>query len=140
MTKRILAATSMVLLAAAVAACGDDDEGRVDVPEEGTGSAYTQAIIEANSHDEVLLPGGGDMVVAVRCDSETGLAAVTAVADGLGEGTYVGVFEPATGVDVSLQVVGAGESAAVAQMALAEAEYVVTFESIEGGEFDVKGC
>ena len=140
MTKRIWVATSIVLVAAA-AACSDDDEGQVDVPEEGTGSAYTQAIIESTSHDEVLLPGGGDMVVAVNCNPEGGgLPVVTAVADGLVDGTYVGVFAPATGVDISLQVSGGGEAATATGMALDEAEYVVTFDSIEGATFDVDGC
>lgn len=139
MTKRTLVATTIVL-AAIAAACGDDDDdGQID-PEE-TSSLYTRAIIESESHFEIVLPNRGDMVVAVNCDPEGGgLPVVTAVAEGLTEGIYVGTFDPATGVDISLQVAGPGEAVATAQMALDEETYVVTFESIEGGVFDVRGC
>ncbi len=140
MTKRIWAATTIVLVSA-LAACGDDDDGQVDVPEEGTGSAYTQAIIESESHDEILLSGGGDMVVAVNCDPEGGgLPVVTAVADGLADGVYTGVFDPPTGVDLSLQVAGPGDAVGTAEMELNDEEYIVTFSSIDGGEFGVSGC
>lgn len=133
------AATS-VLLAAVAVGCGDDDNGEVDVPEEGTGSAYTQAIIESTSHDEILLPAG-DMVVAVDCDPESGgLPVVTAVADGLENGTYVGTFDPSTGTDITLEVTGSGEAVATVQTALDEDTYAVSFDSIEGGTFNVRGC
>ena len=132
--------TALVIAVATLAvACGSDDE-REETAEEGTGSAYTQAIIESTSHDEILLPDG-DMVVAVNCaPEEGGLPTVTAVAEGLPSGVYVGVFEPATGVDVTLEISRSGETAAVAEMELPEDEYVVTFEGIEGGQFDVSGC
>ncbi len=140
MTKRIWVAATVVL-ACGAAACSDDDDGQVDVPEEGTGSAYTQAIVESTSHHEILLSDGGDMVVAVNCSPDSGgLPVVTAVADGLADDVYVGVFDPSTGVDIMLEVAGPGEAVATAQMALDDEEYVVTFSSIEGGEFDVRGC
>jgi hypothetical protein len=140
MTRHIWAAAAIVLASAAVA-CGDDDDGAVDVPDEGTGSEYTQAIIESDSHDEIVLPDGGDMVVAVDCDPDDGgLPVVTAVADGLADDVYVGVFDPSTGVDISLEVAGPGEAVATARMALDDEAYLVTFSSIEGGEFDVRGC
>ncbi len=138
MTKHIWTVGALAL-ATVGAACGSDDDGQIEIPEEGTGNPYTQAIIESTSHDEVLLPGG-DMVVAVNCTPEGGgLPIVTAVANGLGSGTYVGVFEPSTGVDLSLQVAGPENAVGIAQMELTDAEYVVTFDSI-GVEFDLRGC
>ena len=137
MTQRTWAAITIALAAVAVG-CGDDDEA--EVPESDTQSAYIRAIMESTSHDEVVVPGG-DMVVAVNCDPEEGgLPLVTVVAEGLADGTYVGVFEPSTGVDLSLQGGGASEAIATAQMALDEDTYVVTFDSINGGEFDLLGC
>jgi hypothetical protein len=140
MTERIWVAAAIVL-ACAAACSDDDDDGQVDVPEEGTGSAYTQAVLESTSHDEILLSDGGDMVVAVNCSPDSGgLPVVTAVADGLADDVYVGVFDPSTGVDITLEVAGPGEAVATAQMALDDEAYVVTFSSIDGGEFDVRGC
>jgi hypothetical protein len=140
MTKLIGVAAALVL-AWGAAACSSDDDGQVDVLEEGTGSAYTQAIVESSSHDEILLSDGGDMVVAVNCSPDSGgLPVVTAVADGLADDVYVGVFDPSTGVDITLEVAGPGEAVATAQMALDDEAYVVVFSSIAGGEFDVRGC
>ena len=65
---------------------------------------------------------------------------MTAVADGLADDVYVGVFDPSTGVDITLEVAGPGEAVATAQMALDDEAYVVMFSSIDGGEFDVRGC
>lgn len=139
MTQRIWAATAIVLASAATA-CSDDD-GDGGLPDVETNSPYTRAIVESTSHDEIILPGGGDMVVAVNCNPEDGgLPVVTAVADGLDNGLYVGEFDPSTGVDISLQVNGPGDAVASAQMALDDEAYVVTFSSIEGGQFDVDGC
>ena len=131
-----LAAGALVL-----GACGSDDDGQVDVPEEGTGNPYTQAIIEADSHDEALLADTSDMVVAVRCDDEAGTATVTGVASALATGTYVGVFEPSTGVDLSMQASGPGYVVGASQMTLDAGEYTVTFADIdEGIVFNVLGC
>jgi hypothetical protein len=131
------------VLALALAACGDDDSVP-DVPEGGTGNPYTQAIIEAESHDEIIFPAGGDMVVAVNCDAEIGETTgtlVTAVAQGLEPGTYTGVFDPSTGVDLVLEATGEGYAQVSAEMTLdADGEYTVTFADIEGGEFTVSGC
>ena len=101
-------------LAAAVAlalvACGSDSDGTVDVPEEGTGSAYNDAIIASESHDEILLNGGdGEIVVAVDCDPETGGTIVTVVAEGLEPAVYTGVFDPSTGVDLTLDATAGGD-------------------------------
>jgi hypothetical protein len=130
-----LAAATLVL-----AACGSDDGATPDIPEGGTGNPYTQAIIESWSHDEIIFPTGGDMVVAVNCTAETGGTVVTAVAEGLEPGTYTGVFDPATGTDLVLQVTGSEYSIATAEMTLDAESYTVTFADIEGGEFEVSGC
>ena len=124
---------------ATVAGCGSDDDA-VEVPDPSELNAYTRAIVESDSHDEIIFPGG-DMVVAVSCvEGGEATATVTAVAIGLGEGIYVGEFEPSTGVDLSLQVSAPGEAVAASQMRLDDAEYVVTFADIEGATFDVSGC
>ncbi len=121
-------------------ACGSDDDGQVDVPEEGTGNPYTQAIIESDSHDELLLSDGSDMVVAVQCIEGT-TAEVTAVASELPAGTYTGAFEPSTGVDMSVQSSGTSYAIGASQMTLDAEEYDVTFTDIDGGvTFTVAGC
>jgi len=123
----------------ALAACGSDD-ATVEVPEGGTGDPYTQAIIESDSHDEIIFPAGGDMVVAVKCEVQSGGTVVTVVADGLDVGTYIGTFDPSTGVDLSLDVAQPGQAVGASQMTLDADEYTVTFADIEGGEFSIKGC
>jgi hypothetical protein len=139
--RRLGVAATAATLAVALTACGDDDSGQVTVPEEGTGSAYTQAIIESESHDERLISTGGDMVVAVDCDPQIGGTVVNVVGTDLPEGLYVGTFEPPTGVDLQLQVTGPGEAAGASQMTLDDTEYTVTFADLDGGlEFTVLGC
>jgi hypothetical protein len=130
----------LVVAALTLAACGDDDDAQPELPEGGTGSAYNDAIIEADSHDEIIFAGGGDMVVAVNCGSETGGTIVTAVAEGLEPGIYTGEFDPGTGVGLTLEVTGPGYAIAASQMTLDAEEYTVTFADIEGGEFSVNGC
>ena len=138
---RWLPLAGVLLLAGAVTACGSDDDATPEVPEGGTGSVYNDTIIAAESHDEVLLDGGeGEMLVAVDCDPDGGGTLVTVVADGLAEGIYIGTFDPSTGVDLSLQVAGPGEAIGQSQMTLDEDEYTVTFESVEGAVFDLRGC
>lgn len=138
--RRLATIGAVIALAAAVAACGSDDP-TPELPEGGTGSAYNDAIIASDSHDEVLLGGGtGEMVVAVQCDSDLGGTLVTVVAEGLEPAMYTGVFDPPTGVDVSLDVVNAGQSIGAAQMTLDAEEYTVTFADIDGAEFNVRGC
>lgn len=130
---------AVVALCAALVACGSDDD-TVEVPEGGTGSAYNDAIRGADSHDEVVFAEGGDMVVAVDCESDAGGTIVTVVGEGIEPGVYSGVFEPSTGVDLSLEVSGASEAVGAAQMTLDQAEYTVTFVDIDGAEFTVSGC
>jgi len=138
---RRLPLAGVLLLAGVLTACGSDDDATPEVPEGGTGSAYNDAIIASESHDEVLIDGGlGEMLVAVDCDPDGGGTLVTVVADGLAEGIYIGMFDPATGVDLSLQVVGDTQAIAQSQMELEDIDYVVTFDSIEGAVFDVRGC
>lgn len=120
-------------------ACGSDNS-TVAVPEGGTGDPYTQAIIESESHDEVVFPAGGDMVVAVNCDPAEGGTMVTVVAEGLDPGDYVGTFDPTTGTDLTLTVSGAGQSVATAEMTLDQTEYTVTFADIDNGVFTIRGC
>lgn len=121
-------------------ACGSDD-ATPDLPEGGTGSAYNDAIIASESHDEVLLDGGdGEIVVAVDCDPEEGGTIVTVVAEGLEPAVYTGVFDPSTGVDLTLDATGGGQAIGQAEMTLDAAEYTVTFADIEGAEFNLRGC
>jgi hypothetical protein len=139
-TRRRLATVGIVIaLAATAAACGSDDPAP-ELPEGGTGSAYNDAIVASDSHDEVLLGGGtGEMVVAVQCDAETGTL-VTVVAEGLEPAVYAGEFEPSTGVDLSLDATGGGEVVSQAQMTLDAEEYTVTFPDIDDAVFTVRGC
>jgi hypothetical protein len=135
---RLGAALAVAVLA--LVACGSDD-ATPEVPEGGTGSAYNDAIIASESHDEVLLNGGdGEILVAVDCDPDEGGTIVTAVADGLAPGTYTGTFEPSTGVDLTLDVTQDGQSTTTAEMTLDADEYTVTFADIEGAEFSLRGC
>jgi len=132
---------AIIAIAVALVACGSDDDGTVDVPEEGTGSAYNDAIIASESHDEILLNGGdGEIVVAVDCDPETGGTIVTVVAEGLEPAVYTGVFDPSTGVDLTLDATAGGQSIDEAEMTLDAEEYTVTFADIEDGEFNLRGC
>jgi len=111
------------------------------LPEGGTGSAYNDAIIASDSHDEVLLGGGtGEMVVAVDCESDTGGTLVTVVAEGLDPAVYTGVFDPATGIDLTVDATGGGQVVSTFEMTLVAEEYTVTFADIDGGEFTVRGC
>ena len=139
--RRLVTIGAALALAATAAACGSDDAGP-DVPEGGTGSPYNDAIITAESHDEVLLNGGdGEMVVAVDCDPDDGSGPiVTVVAEGLEPAVYTGVFDPSTGVDLTLDTTGGGQSIGQAQMTLDADDYVVTFADIDGGEFNLRGC
>jgi hypothetical protein len=130
---------ALVMAALTLAACGSDD-ATAELPEGGTGNAYNDAIIESESHDEIIFVEGGEMVVAVNCDPAEGGTIVTVVAEGLAPGEYVGTFDPATGVDITLSVSGPGQSTATAEVTLDEDEYTVTFADIEGGEFSLRGC
>ena len=130
----------VIALAAATAACGSDDP-TPELPEGGTGSAYNDAIITSESHDEILLGGGtGEMVVAVDCDPDIGGIIVTVVAEGLEPAVYTGMFDPSTGVDLSLDATGGGQVVGQAEMTLDAEEYTVTFADIEGAVFTVSGC
>ncbi|MGA7756895.1 MAG: hypothetical protein WBL31_10020 [Ilumatobacteraceae bacterium] len=132
---------AIIAIAVALVACGSDSDGTVDVPEEGTGSAYNDAIIASESHDEILLNGGdGEIVVAVDCDPETGGTIVTVVAEGLEPAVYTGVFDPSTGVDLTLDATAGGQSISEAEMTLDAEEYTVTFADIDGGVFNLRGC
>jgi hypothetical protein len=138
--RRVAAATAIVALTIAAAACGSDDASP-ELPEGGTGSAYNDAIITADSHDEILLNGGdGEMVVAVECESETGDTIVTVVAEGLAPAIYTGVFDPSTGVDITLDATGGGQVVSQTPITLDAEDYMVTFADIDGGEFSVSGC
>lgn len=137
--RRLRLGAALAIAVLALAACGSD-AATVEAPGGTTGDPYTQAIIESESHDEIIFPAGGDMVVAVNCDPAAGGTIVTVVADQLDPGEYVGVFDPATGVDITLTVSGAGQATATSEMTLDQPEYTVTFADIDGGVFTVKGC
>jgi hypothetical protein len=138
--RRLVTVGALIALGATAAACGSDDP-TPELPEGGTGSAYNDAVIASDSHDEVLLGGGtSEMVVAVDCESESGANLVTVVAEGLEPGVYTGVFDPATGVDLQLDTTLGGQSVVTAEMTLDAEEYTVTFADIADAEFTVRGC
>ncbi len=139
-SRRLATIGAVIALAAAGAACGSDDP-TPELPEGGTGSAYNDAIIASDSHDEVLLAGGtAEMVVAVQCESDLGENLVTVVAEGLEPAVYTGVFDPSTGVDINLDATAGGQVVSAVPMILDAEEYDVTFADIEGAEFTVRGC
>lgn len=138
--RRIATIGAVITLAAVAAACGSDDPAP-EVPEGGTGSAFNDAIIASESHDEVLLEGGtGEMLVAVDCDPESGGNLVTVVAEGLAPAVYTGEFDPSTGVTLSLDATQGGQGVGASPMTLDAEEYTVTFADIDGVEFTVTGC
>lgn len=138
--RRLVTVAAAVALAASVAACGSDDPVP-EVPEGGTGSAYNDAIIASDSHDEVLIGGGtGEMLVTVQCGVEAGGTIVTVIAEGLEPGVYVGEFEPSTGVGLQFEATSGNQTQGASQMTLDAEEYTVTFADIEGAEFTVSGC
>ncbi len=130
----------VITLAAVAASCGSDDPAP-EVPEGGTGSAFNDAILASESHDEVLLEGGtGEMLVAVDCDPQAGGNLVTVVAEGLAPAVYTGEFDPSTGVTLSLDATQGGQAVGASQMTLDAEQYTVTFADIDGAEFTVMGC
>ncbi|HUS42646.1 MAG TPA: hypothetical protein VMY16_08260 [Ilumatobacteraceae bacterium] len=138
--RRLVTIGAVIALAAVGAACGSDDPAP-EVPEGGTGSAFNDAIITSESHDEVLLDGGqSEMLVAVDCDPPTGGNLVTVVAEGLTPAVYLGEFAPTTGVDLSLDATSGGQSVSQVEMTLDAEEYTVTFPDIADAVFNVRGC
>jgi hypothetical protein len=138
--RRLVAIGAVIAFAVAGAACGSDDPAP-ELPEGGTGSAFNDAIITSESHDEVLLDGGqGEMLVAVDCDPQTGGNVVTVVAEGLAPAVYIGEFEPTTGVTLSLDASGGSQAVGASQMTLDAEEYTVTFADIDGAVFNLMGC
>ena len=141
LARRCVTTIAAVLALAAIgAACGSDDP-TPEVPEGGTGSAFNDAIITSESHDEILLDGGNaEMLVAVDCDPQTGGNVVTVVAEGLAPAVYTGEFDPSTGVSLSIDTTQGGQSVGASQMTLDAEEYTVTFADIDGAVFTVMGC
>jgi hypothetical protein len=138
--RRIATTGAIITLAAVAAACGSDDPAP-ELPEGGTGSAFNDAIIASESHDEVLLEGGtAEMLVAVDCDPPTGGTLVTVVGEGLAPAVYTGEFDPSTGVTLSLDATQGGQGVGASQMTLDAEEYTVTFPDIDDAEFTVMGC
>ena len=138
--RRIATIGAVIALATVAAACGSDDPAP-EVPEGGTGSAFNDAIIASDSHDEILLEGGtAEMLVAVDCDPPTGGNLVTVVAEGLAPAVYTGEFDPPADGDLSLDATQGGESVGARQTTLDAEEYTVTFADIDGAVFTVMGC
>lgn len=138
--RRLAVVGAVIAFAVGAGACGSD-EPAPELPEGGTGSAFNDAIITSESHDEVLLEGGrGEMLVAVDCDPETGGNLVTIVAEGIEPAIYTGTFDPETGVDVSLDATSGSEAVSQVEMTLDAEEYTVTFADIDGAVFNVRGC
>jgi hypothetical protein len=138
--RRIATIGAVIALAVAAAACGSDDSAP-ELPEGGTGSAFNDAIIASESHDEILLEdGNAEMLVAVDCDPPTGGNLVTVVAEGLTPAVYSGELDPSTGVALSLDASQGGQAVEAAPMTLDAEEYTVTFADIDGAEFTVMGC
>ena len=131
---------AVITLAAVAAACGSDDPAP-EVPEGGTGSAFNDAIIASESHDEILLEGGtAEMLVAVDCDPPTGGNLVTVVAEGLAPGVYTGEFDPPAGGDLSVDTTTWNRRYREYMETLDAEEYTVTFADIDGAVFTVMGC
>lgn len=139
--RRLIALGAALALAGTAAACGSDDP-TPQLPEGGTGNPSNDAIIASESHDPILLDGGNaQMMVAVDCDPPEGDdTLVTVAGEGIEAGTYVGTFEPETGVDLVFQVAGPAQALDTARMTLDAEEYTVTFPDIESAVFEVRGC
>jgi hypothetical protein len=138
--RRLATIGAVLTLAAVAAACGSDDPAP-EIPEGGTGSAFNDAIITSESHDEILLDGGNaEMLVAVDCDPQTGDNLVTVVAEGLAPAVYTGEFEPSAGGDLTIDATQGGQSVGARQTTLDAEEYTITFPDIAGAEFTVRGC
>ncbi len=139
--RRLVTVAAVVALAATAAACGSDEAGP-QLPEGGTGNPGNDAIIASESHDPILLNGGAaQMLVAVDCDPPTGdEPLVTVVGEGIAAGSYIGVFEPATGVDLLFETPGEVQSVGTSRMTLDADDYTVTFAGIDDAFFEVRGC
>ena len=138
--RRLATIVAVIAFASIGAACGSDDPAP-ELPEGGTGSAFNDAIITSESHDEVLLDGGqGEILVAVDCDPETGGNLVTVVAEGIEPAVYTGTFDPTTDVELSLDATSGGQSVGQTEMTLDAEAYTVTFADIDGAVFNVGGC
>jgi hypothetical protein len=138
--RRIATIGAVITFAVVGAACGSDDPAP-EIPEGGTGSAFNDAIISSESHDEILLEGGTvEMLVAVDCDPQTGGNLVTVVAEGLAPAVYNGELDPSTGVGLSIDTSQGGQAVGASQMTLDAEEYTVTFADIDGAVFTVMGC
>lgn len=138
--RRIAIVATTVVLASAMSACGSD-AAKPEVPEGGTGSAYNDAVIASDSHDEVVFDDGSQMLVAVVCDdAQIGGTVVTVISEGITPGIYSGVFDPTTGIDLQLDASVGGEATGQAPMTLDAEKYTVTFADLEGAVFDVSGC
>jgi hypothetical protein len=138
--RRIATIGAVITFAVVAAACGSDDAAP-ELPEGGTGSAFNDAIVESESHDEILLDGGAaEMLVAVDCDPPTGGNLVTVVAEGLPPAVYSGEFDPSTGVSLSIDTTEGGQVVGASQVTLDAEEYTVTFADIDGAVFTVMGC
>ena len=139
--RRVATVGAVIALAAGAAACGSDDPAP-EVPEGGTGSAFNDAIIASESHDEVLLDGGtGEMVVAVDCDPDDRRQPRHR---GRRRGSTCGVRRRVRPVDRCRPQPRRHRWRPVrrsgAQMTLDAEEYTVTFADIDGAVFTVRGC
>ncbi len=108
----------------------------------GPAAALDPAVVErAKSVDEVTTADGGQVMVAIECDAQTGDDLLHAGAVGLTEGIYTGTVDPPIGGSVKFQVGTDGSGFQARQSTLDEATYTVTFADIDGGiELTLAGC
>ncbi|NOX22256.1 MAG: hypothetical protein GXP36_04065 [Actinobacteria bacterium] len=105
-------------------------------------SALDPAVLErTKSVDEVTTADGGQVMVAIECDAQTGGDLLHAGAMGLTEGIYTGTVDPPIGGSVKFQVGSDGTGFQARQATLDQATYTVTFADIDGGiELTLAGC
>ncbi|GBE23928.1 hypothetical protein BMS3Bbin02_00193 [bacterium BMS3Bbin02] len=105
-------------------------------------SALDPAVLErTKSVDEVTTAGGGQVMVAIECDAQTGGDLLHAGAMGLTAGIYAGTVDPPIGGSVKFQVGTDGTGFQARQSTLDQPTYTVTFADIDGGiELTLAGC
>jgi len=124
------------------AAPTNDTQPSTPAAPSGPAAALDPGVIErARSVDEIATADGGQVMVAIECDAQTGDDLLHAGAMGLTEGIYTGTVDPPIGGSVKFQVGTDGTGFQARQATLDQATYTVTFADIDGGiEFTLAGC
>jgi hypothetical protein len=124
------------------AAPGGDTQPSASAAPGGPAAALDAGVLaRAGSVDETATADGGQVMVAIECEAQTGGDLLHAGAVGLAEGIYTGTVDPAIGGSVKFQVGTDGSGSTARQSTLDQATYTVTFADIDGGiELTVAGC